>query len=65
MFPDLPGDSLVVADAGFVGWNTLNALITAAHHFIIRAGANVNLITRLGGRVRDPRRHRLRQNANG
>jgi hypothetical protein len=53
MLPDLPGDSLVVADAGFVGWNTLAALIDAGHHFVIRAGANVRLITQLGCRVRE------------
>jgi len=52
MLPDLPNDSLVVADAGFVGWNTITALIDAGQHFVIRAGANVNLITRLGGHVR-------------
>lgn len=54
MLPDLPNDSLIVADAGFVGWNTLAAMIDAGHHFVIRAGANVKLITQLDGcRVRE------------
>lgn len=47
MIPDLPKDSLVVADAGFVGFHTMKSLIDAGHHFIIRAGANVKLITHL------------------
>lgn len=48
MLKDLPENSLVVADAGFVGWNTFEALKDAGHSFIIRAGANVRLITQLG-----------------
>lgn len=43
----LPKDSLLVADAGFVGYDTMKSLIDAGHHFIIRAGANVKLITHL------------------
>jgi hypothetical protein len=48
MLPCLPKDSLVLADAGFVGWEMLGTLIDAGHHFVIRAGANVKLLTRLG-----------------
>lgn len=48
MLPFLPEDSLVLADAGFVGWNTMSALIDAGQHFIIRGGANVRLLRNLG-----------------
>lgn len=47
LITDLPKDSLLVADAGFVGFDTMRSLIDAGHHFIIRAGANVRLITHL------------------
>lgn len=47
MLPCLPDDSLVLADAGFVGWNTITALLGAGQHFVIRAGANVRLLTQL------------------
>jgi hypothetical protein len=47
MLPFLPSDSLVLADAGFVGWNTITTLLDAGHHFVIRAGANVRLLTHL------------------
>lgn len=47
MLPCLPKDSLVLADAGFVGWNTMAALIDAGRHFVIRAGANVRLLRKL------------------
>lgn len=53
MLPCLPKDSLVLADAGFVGWNMMSALIDAGQHFVIRAGANVKLITALGGHVQE------------
>jgi hypothetical protein len=48
MLPCLPKDSLLIADAGFVGYQTMKALIDAGHHFIIRAGANVRLLRNLG-----------------
>jgi len=48
MLPCLPKNSLVLADAGFVGWNTMTALIDAGQHFVIRAGANVKLLRELG-----------------
>jgi hypothetical protein len=48
MLPCLPKDSLVLADAGFIGWNTMAALIDAGQHFIIRGGANVRLLRKLG-----------------
>lgn len=48
MLPCLPKNSLVLADAGFVGWNTMTALIEAGQHFVIRCGANVRLLRKLG-----------------
>lgn len=48
MLPSLPANSLVLADAGFVGWNTMTALIDAGQHFVIRCGANVRLLRKLG-----------------
>jgi len=53
MLPLLPADSLIVADAGFVGFETMKRLIDAGHHFAIRAGANVKLITQLGCLARE------------
>lgn len=47
MLPCLPAGSLVLADAGFVGWNTITALIDAGQHFVIRGGANVRLLKQL------------------
>ena len=48
MVPELPPQSLVVADAGFVGYDFWQALLTAGHHFVIRVGANVRLLRQLG-----------------
>ena len=45
LIPDLPGDSLVVADAGFVGFHTMKSLIDAGHHLIIRGRKRIKLIT--------------------
>jgi len=48
MVPELPAQALVVADAGFVGYDFWQALLTAGHHFVIRVGANVRLVRQLG-----------------
>jgi hypothetical protein len=48
MVPELPPQALVVADAGFVGYDFWQALLTAGHHFVIRVGANVRLVRQLG-----------------
>jgi hypothetical protein len=47
LLPCLPKGSLVLADAGFIGWNTMTALLDAGHHFVIRGGGNVSLIRQL------------------
>ena len=48
MVPELPAQALVVADAGFVGYDLWLAVLPAGHHFVIRVGANVRLIRQLG-----------------
>lgn len=48
MLPQLPAASLIVADAGFVGYDFWQALREAGHDFVIRVGANVTLLKRLG-----------------
>jgi hypothetical protein len=41
---ELPGDALVVADAGFVGYDLCAALLAKGRHFLMRVGGNVRLI---------------------
>jgi hypothetical protein len=48
MVPELPAQALLVADAGFVGYELWQTLLTAGHHFVIRVGANVRLLRQLG-----------------
>ena len=48
MLGELPENTLITADAGFVGYEFWSAVIAARHHFVIRAGANVRLLRKLG-----------------
>src|SRR5258708_3327619 len=48
LVPELPPQALLVADAGFVGSDFGQPLLTAGHHFVIRVGANVRLVRQLG-----------------
>jgi hypothetical protein len=48
MIAVLPAGSLVTADAGFIGYEYWNALQEDAHPFVIRVGANVKLLKKLG-----------------
>jgi len=48
MVPELPAHALLVADAGFVGYELWQTLLGAGHHFVIRVGANVRLLRQLG-----------------
>ena len=48
MLPLLPVQALLVADAGFVGYELLKAIADSDRHFLIRVGANVSLIRKLG-----------------
>lgn len=60
MLPLLPGGPeapsgadgvLLVADAGFVGYDLLRDVTATGRHFLIRVGANVRLLTKLGWAV--------------
>lgn len=48
MLGDLPLGSLLVADAGFIGYALGCYLIDRQQHFLWRVGGNVNLLTTLG-----------------
>jgi hypothetical protein len=49
----LPAGCLLVADAGFVGYDLLEAIGRSGRHFLIRVGSNVTLLKDLGwGRIR-------------
>jgi len=48
MLAELPENTLIAADAGFVGYEFWQAVMEAGHHFVIRAGANVRLLKNLG-----------------
>jgi hypothetical protein len=49
MVPELPAHARLVADAGFVGYDLWQTLLTAGHHFVIRVGAHGRLLRQLGG----------------
>ncbi len=44
----IPENSMIVADAGFVGYDNWRAVEDAGHTFLIRVGANVKLLKKLG-----------------
>ncbi len=48
MLSSLPRNALVVADAGFTGYDLYRRLIAAEQNFLIRVGANVHLLRQLG-----------------
>jgi hypothetical protein len=48
LVPELPAHALLVADAGFAGYDLWQTLLLAGHHFVIRVGANVRLLRQLG-----------------
>lgn len=48
MIDDLPPAALVTADAGFVGYEYWKTLIDGSRHFVIRVGASVTLLKKLG-----------------
>jgi len=49
----LPEKTLLVADAGYVGYEMLRMLMAAGHDFVIRVGRNVWLLRNLGYAVRE------------
>lgn len=48
MLGNLPENALLVADAGFTGYDLLTAILQAGHCFLIRVGSNVRLLLKLG-----------------
>jgi hypothetical protein len=50
MADELPGGSLLVADAGFVGYDLCRTLLAGKQHFLLRVGGNVHLLKELGYR---------------
>jgi Transposase DDE domain len=48
MLQELPKNSLITADAGFVGYDFWKAILDAQQAFVIRVGANVRLLKKLG-----------------
>jgi hypothetical protein len=48
MLTDLPAQSLLVADAGFTGYDLLRDIGQAGHSFLVRVGSNVHLLEELG-----------------
>lgn len=47
MLATLPEEALIVADAGFTGYDLLNEIVAGGRSFLIRAGANVAVLTKL------------------
>ena len=48
MLDDLPPNALVVADAGFVGYELCRRVLNAGQSFLLRVGGNIQLLTDLG-----------------
>lgn len=48
MLADLPPRALVVADAGFTGYEFYRRILAAKQNFLVRVGANVRLLRKLG-----------------
>lgn len=54
---EFPDDTLFCGDAGFVGYPLWSAILASGGHFVVRVGANVNLLSehadvkKLGGRL--------------
>jgi hypothetical protein len=49
----LPPNALLLADAGFCGYDLLTALLAQGSSFLMRVGANVHLLTKLGYEVHE------------
>jgi len=48
MLDELPAGSLLVADAGFIGYEICRKMLGKNQHFLLRVGGNVHLLTDLG-----------------
>ena len=50
---ELPAGALLLMDAGFTGYELLGTILAAGHQLLVRAGANVTLLRKLGWVVRE------------
>jgi hypothetical protein len=50
---NFPKDTLFCGDAGFTGYDFWKSIMDQGHHFLIRVGANVRLLTKLGYHARE------------
>ena len=48
MLPGLPDGALITADAGFVGYEYAKAVVDSGRQMLVRVGANVRLLRKLG-----------------
>lgn len=48
MLGELPASALIAADAGFVGYDCLRAVINSGRHVLVRVGSHVRLLRKLG-----------------
>lgn len=48
MLADTPSNTLFVGDAGFTGYDFLNAVLAGGRQFLVRVGANIKLLKQLG-----------------
>jgi IS4 transposase len=48
MLDDLPAGSLLVADAGFIGYDLCCEMLQRQQHFLLRVGGNMHLLSELG-----------------
>ena len=48
MLDTLPANAMLLADAGFTGYELMRAVIGGGRHFLIRVGASVTLLRKLG-----------------
>lgn len=53
MLDTLPLNALLLADAGFTGYDLMKAVLGGGRSFVIRVGSNVRLLTRLGYAARE------------
>lgn len=53
MVKRLPRESMLVADAGFTGYELLRSVMAAGGQFLIRVGSNVRLLKKLGYRFKE------------
>ena len=49
----LPAGAMLIADAGYTGYELLKAITDSRRAFLIRVGSNVSLLTKLGYAVRE------------